>query len=142
MADVEWSRKAFITGQAASGGAGNVAKTRVIDMAGFESVMFLAVASATNASNRLAFRSGTASASGGLSDATGDVEHVTTGAMYLDVFRPTKRYVQGRYSASGATSPHVGIIGIAYGARSVPTTQPAETTGTRLYSPGSGTASG
>ncbi len=142
MAYKELSRNAYITGQSASGGAGNVAKTPVIDMAGFESVCFIAVATATNTSNRLAMRSGTASASGGLSDTTGDVEHTVTGAMYLDHFRPTKRYVQGRFSASGATSPHVGLIAIAYGARAVPTTQPVETTGVRIYSAGSGTASG
>ena len=141
MSDKEISRQAYITGVAASGAAGNV-KTPVIDMAGFESIAFMAVASATNSSNRLAFRMSTASASGGMSDATGQVSHTTTGVLVLDVYRPTKRYVQGRYSASGATSPAVGLIGIAYGARSLPTTQPAETAVTRLYSPGSGTASG
>ncbi len=138
----ELSRNVYITGQSASGGAGNVAKTPVLDMNGFESVCFIAVATATNTSNRLAMRSGTASASGNLSDATGDVEHTVTGALYLDHFRPTKRYVQGRFSASGATSPHVGLVALMYGARSAPTTQPAETTGVRIYSAGSGTASG
>jgi hypothetical protein len=141
MADKEWSRRSVITGVASSGITGNV-KTPVFDTFGFESIMFLAVASATNASNRLAFRMSTASASGGMSDATGEVSHTTTGVLVLDVRRPTKRYVQGRYSASGATSPAAGLIGIMYGARSQPTTQPAETKVTRLYSPGSGTASG
>jgi hypothetical protein len=135
------SEGSFITGVASSGVTGNV-KTPVFDTYGFESIMFMAVASATNSSNRLAFRMSTASASGGMSDATGQVSHTSTGVLVLDVHRPTKRYVQGRYSASGATSPAVGLIGVMYGARSQPTTQPAETTVTRLYSPGSGTASG
>lgn len=141
MSDKEISRQAYITGVASSGITGNV-KTPVFDMAGFESIAFMAVASATNSSNRLAFRMSTASASGGMTDATGQVSHTATGVLVLDVYRPTKRYIQGRYSASGATSPAVGLIGIAYGARSLPTTQPAETVVTRLYSPGSGTASG
>ena len=141
MAHKELSRRAYITGVASSGITGLV-KTPVFDLAGFESIMFMAVASATNSSNRLAFRMSTASASGGMSDATGQVSHTATGVLVLDVQRPTKRYVQGRYSASGATSPAVGLIGVAYGARSQPTTQPTETVVTRLYSPGSGTASG
>ena len=141
MADKEWSRRGLIQGVAASGGAANV-KTPVFDMLNFESIMFLAVASATNSSNRLAFRMSTASATGGMTDATGQVAHTVTGTLVLDVYRPTKRFVQGRYSASGATSPAVGVIGIQYGARSQPTTQPAATLVTRLYSPGSGTASG
>ncbi len=141
MPDKEWSRRSVITGVASSGITGNV-KTPVFDMNGFESIMFVAVASATNSSNILAFRMSTASASGGMSDATGKVQHTSTGALVLDVRKPTKRYVQGRYSASGATSPAVGLIGLMYGARSLPTTQPAETTVTRLYSPGSGTATG
>ena len=140
MAD-RLSERSYITGVAASGGTANV-KTPVFDMKGFESIMFMAVASATNSSNRLAFRMSTASSSGGMSDATGQVAHTTTGVLVLDVQRPIKRYVQGRYAASGATSPAVGVIGVAYGARAMPTTQPAETLVTRLYSPGSGTASG
>ena len=142
MAEKELSRRAEISGQAVSGGAAVMAKTPVIDMANFESVMFAAVASATNSSNRLAFRMSTASASGGMSDATGEVSHTATGVLVLDVYRPIKRFVQGRYTASGATSPHVGLVGIAYGAKSMPTTQPTGTIVTRLYSPGSGTASG
>ena len=141
MSDKEWSRRSMIYGQAASGAAGNV-KTPVIDMALFESVVFMAIASATNSSNHLGFRMSTASASGGMSDATGETSGISTGVHVLDVYRPTKRYVQGRYSASGATSPAVGLIGVAYGARVMPTTQPTGTNVKRLYSPGSGTATG
>ena len=141
MADKELSRRGLIQGAASSGITGLV-KTPVFDMSGFESIMFMAVASATNSSNRLAMRMSTASASGGMTDATGQVSHTVTGVLVLDVYRPTKRFVQGRYTASGATSPAVGIVGVAYGARSEPTTQPAATLVTRLYSPGSGTASG
>ena len=92
MAD-RMSERSYITGTAASGGTANV-KTPVFDTAGFESIMFMAVASATNSSNRLAFRMSTASSSGGMSDATGEVSHTTTGVMVLDIHRPIKRYVR------------------------------------------------
>lgn len=140
MADL-FSERGTIAGVAASGAAGNV-KTPVFDMLNYEGISFLAVASATNSSNRLAFRMSTASASGGMSDATGQVAHTVSGALVLDVHRPTKRYVQGRYSASGATGAAVAVIGVQWGARSLPATQPAATLVTSLYSPGSGTASG
>ncbi len=134
------SERTMISGTAASGITGNV-KTPVYDMSVCDSVMFIAIASASNSSNHLAFRMGTASASGGLSDATGHVAQTTSGACVLDVYRPPKQFVQGRYSASGATGAAVAIVGIQYGPRALPTTQPAATLVTRLYSPGSGTAS-
>ena len=141
MPDKEWSRRGLWQGVASSGITGLV-KTPVFDMKGFESILFGAIASATNASNRLAFRMSTASASGGMTDATGQVAHTVTGMLILDVFRPIKQFVQGRYTASGATSPAVAVFGVQYGARAMPTTQPSGTLVTRLYSPGSGTASG
>lgn len=141
MSDKEWSRRSMIYGVASSGITGNV-KTPVIDMAGFESVLFAVVASATNSSNHLALRMSTASASGGMSDASGETSGISTGVQVLDVYRPTKRFVQGRYSSSGATSPAVGLIAFAYGARAMPSTQPTGTNVKRMYSPGSGTATG
>ncbi len=141
MSDKEWSRRSMIFGVAATGITGNV-KTPVIDMAGFESVIGMVAASSTNSSNHLALRMSTASASGGMSDATGETSGIATGVQVLDVYRPTKRYVQFRYSSSGATSPQVGLIAMAYGARAMPTTQPTGTNAKRLYSPGSGTATG
>lgn len=131
----------MIYGQASSGITGNV-KTPVIDLNGFESVIGMVIASATNSSNHLSYRMSTASASGGMSDATGDSSQTSTGVQVLDIYRPIKRFGQFRYSASGATSPAVGLIAMAYGARAMPTTQPTGTSVKRLYSPGSGTASG
>jgi hypothetical protein len=141
MPDKEWSQRSEIYPVAASGITGNV-KSPVIDMAGAESVMAIAAASATNASNRLAMRMSTASASGGMSDATGETSGISSGGLVLDVYRPPKRFVQFRYSASGATGAAVGLAVIKYGLRSLPSTQPTPTTVKREYAPGSGTASG
>ncbi len=144
MPDKEWSRRSEIYGRAASG-ATTIIKTPVIDMGGSapaESVLFVAGATVTSTAQWLAFRMSTASASGGMSEATGHVDHTTTGALYLDVNRPTKRFVQGFMTASGASSPARFIVGIKYGLRSEPSSHPSITAGTRLYSPGSGTATG
>lgn len=141
MSDKEWSRRSEIVGQAASG-ATTILKTPVIDMVAAESVLFMSGATVTSTAQWLKMRMSTASASGGMSDATGRVDHTTTGLLFLDVYRPIKRFVQGVFTASGASSPARFIVGMKYGLRSQPATQPAGTTGLRLYSPGSGTATG
>jgi len=140
MAD-RLSERSIIAGAASSGVTGNV-KTPVYDMSQGNSILFIAVASASNSSNRLAMRMGTASASAGLSDATGQIAHTVSGVLVYDAYKPTKRFVQGRYSASGATGAAVAIVGIQYGLRQTPSTHPAATLVGRFYSAGSGTASG
>ena len=141
MPDKGWSRRSEIYGQAASGTT-SVLKTPVIDMLGAEGILFMAGATVTSTAQSLRFRMSTASASGGMSEATGDTSHTATGVLYLDVHRPSKRFVQGLFTASGASSPARFVTAIKYGLRSEPSTQPAGTTGKRLYSPGSGTATG
>ena len=121
-------------------GTTNQIKTPVLDMdedGGFTNVMFFAAASVTATGQYLGFRMGTASASAGLETATGDVTH-TLANLYLDVHKPRFRYVQGLFTAASASSPHRAIGAIRYGARSVPTTQPAAMTGAQLYSPSTG----
>jgi hypothetical protein len=75
-----------------------------------------------------------------MSDATGDVLLSQTG-LYLDVYRPAKRYVRG-VSISTASGKSRVLTTIQYNPRVTPTTHNASTTGLRLYSPGSGTATG
>ena len=137
----ELSLSAELYGQAGSG-ATTILKTPVIDMVDAESVLFLGAATVTSTAQWLKFRMSTASASGGMSDATGQVDHTATGLLYLDVHRPIKRFVQGIFTASGASSPARFVGAVKYGMRSQPSTQPAGTTGLRVYSPGSGTATG
>lgn len=141
MPDKEWSRRSEIYGQASSGTTSPL-KTPVIDMSGAESVLFIAGATVTSTANVLKFRMSTASASGTMSESTGHVDHTATGALFLDVHKPIKQFVQGLFTASGASSPARFIVGIKYGLRNEPSTQPTGTVGSRLYSPGSGTATG
>lgn len=114
----------------------------IIDMAsngGFENVMFIAHQSASQADAQLIAQVGTASDS--LSDATGNVLG-TKSTLYLDMKRPIHRFVRGVLEAGSATIAYETLTAIAYGARKLPTTQPASTTGLAVASPGSGTASG
>ena len=143
MADKEWSVRSRINGYAASGTTSPL-ETSVLDMNGFDSVMFVGLASVTNTGQYLSFQMGTASTTGAanFSEATGNVEQTVTGAIVMDVFEPTKRFVQGRFTASGASAPARGLLAIRYGARSLPTTQDAGSLVGRFYSPGSGTATG
>ena len=139
--DSQWSLRSRIEVTVATGTTGNL-NGDIIDMAsngGFESLLVVAGASVTSTAQHLKLQVGTASDS--LSDATGDIQHTVQG-LYLDVYRPILRFARGVFTASGASSPGRAIVSIAYGARSQPTTQPAGTTGIRLYSPGTGTATG
>lgn len=138
----ELSRNAVIDMYTASG-ATTPLETTVLDMNGFESVIFLGLSSVTNTGNQLAVLNGTASTTGAgnFSEVFSPVgASAVTSGIYADVYRPTKRFIQGNWEASGASAPARALVAIRYGARSVPTTQPAGTTGVRMYSPGSGTA--
>jgi hypothetical protein len=114
----------------------------IIDMAsngGFESLMGIAYLSASGADAQLICQTGSASDS--LSDTTGNVMGTKT-ALYLDVYRPIKRFNRFVLEPGSATIAAETLVTLAYGARKLPTTQPASTTGLAVYSPGSGTASG
>lgn len=144
MADKEWGRHARINAYPASGTT-SPQETSVLDMLGFESVMLIALTTVTSTAQQLSFQTGTASTTGAgnFSEVVGDTSHTATGGLGLDMYRPTKRFVQGRMTASGASAPARGIVAIRYGARSMAVTQ--DTSGlvmTQLYSPGSGTATG
>ena len=115
----------------------------IIDCAsvGFpEGILFTAfVGGATNTTSLLKVQTGTAS--GALSDTTGDVP-ATLGTLYLDHHRPQKRFVKGVLTAGGATGAGRVLNTITYGHRRQPTTYDASATGLRVASPGSGTATG
>jgi hypothetical protein len=141
MPDKEWSRHSLINAYTQLGTTSPV-ETSVLDMNGFESVLFVVAATVTSTGNQLVVKGGTATATGaGFSEVFSPVgaSHVVD-TLYADVYRPTKRFIQGSFESSAASSPTVSITAIRYGGRSLPTTQEAETTGVRMYSPGSGTA--
>lgn len=144
MPDLQWSRRSRINGYVESSGTSTPLETSVLDMNGFESVMFIGVSSITSTGKSVAVAAGTASTTGAgnFSDLQGAATAFTSGAAFTDVYRPTKRYVQGRFQTTAATAAARALVAIRYGADSLPTTQDAATTGIQLYAPTSGTSTG
>ena len=141
MEDKELSRRGSFSGVGTTGTSAAL-NGDIIDMAsngGFESILFIGHQSVSQADAALVMQQGTAS--GSLSDATGDVPGLLT-TLYLDAYRPTQRFVRGVFRPGSATCAFRSLITIPYGARSLPTTHPASSTGLRVYSPGTGTATG
>ncbi len=121
MADKDWSRRGSFSGVGTTATSA-VLNGDIIDMAGnggFESVLFIGNQAASQADSVLAMQQGTAS--GALSDATGDVAGTLT-TLYLDVFKPTMRFVRGIFRAGSATIAYRTLVTIPYGARSQATT--------------------
>ena len=114
----------------------------IIDMAsgGWTGVLILGHQNATQADAQLICQVGTAS--GSLSDTTGVVNGAAGRNLYLDINKPVARFVRGVWEAGSATIVYRSITTIPYKGRRGPSTQPAGTTGLRLYSPNTGTASG
>lgn len=115
-------------------------QTTVYDMTGFESITLLAGRQTTDAdtSSKLFFQTGTASDS--LGDVTGQQSIALTN-IYLEMVRPGKRFVQGNFKTTASGVDTQQLIALLSGAKNLPTTQPASTTGKILYSPTSGNAS-
>ena len=123
-----------------TGTSGNL-KGQVIDTKDIEGVIILGFTPTTNASTWIKIRMATDSATGNMSDATGEVL-ATLRTLYLDVHRPAKRFVQGVFKGATTTGSYRTLTTITYGHRNLPTTYDASATGLRVYSPGSGTATG
>jgi len=138
MANRMFSEEAVITADFSTGTT--VAQNgTIVDTDGFERVIGIGVATVTSTAQWLKWQQGTATAA--VSDTTGRVDN-TVGCMYLDIDRPTMRYGRFVLTSSGASSPIRGVVTIRYRARNQPTTNDAGTTGLRLNSPGTGTATG
>lgn len=142
MADKEWSRRSAINMYGASGTTVPL-QTTVLDMLGYESVLFIGHSSVTSTGNDIRVLNGTASTTG-----AGNFSEVflpagssgiSTGAQYVDVHRPRKRFIQA-WMETTATGTQKGLVAIRYGARAQPTTHDAVTRGVQAYSPASGTS--
>ena len=142
MAFNELSRMSNIT-QTGTTATSAALSGNIVDMSNYESVMFIGTAAASNASAWVKMQMGTATDA--MSDATGEAFEGAGSKtnMYLDVQRPTKRYVRGVFKGASTTVLYRTMQTIQYNAKVQPTTHSdTSTTGTRLYSPGSGTATG
>ena len=146
MSDRNWEARSQISGVGTTGTSAAL-NGDIIDFAsngGFHSAMGIGVQSAsvtigTGPGPLLLFQEGTAS--GSLSDATGDVLGAKT-TLYLNVDHPPKRFGRFVFRNGTATGAFRTLVTQVYEARKVPTTHPASTTGTAIYTPGTGTATG
>lgn len=143
MADRNWSERGqfHVVGTTGTSAA---LTTPIIDLAadgGFESILFIGHQSASGSASNAGLKVQVGTATASLTDTTGDVLGNKT-TLYLDVFRPVARYVRGSLGAGTATVAYRTLTAIPYGARKLPTTHPASTTGVAVYSPGTGTATG
>lgn len=146
MGDQNWSKRGSFSAVGTTGTSAAL-NGDIIDFAsngGFESALGLGFQSATitpgttSPGPLLKWQQGTASNS--LSDATGDTLGKTN--LYLDVYRPTYRFGRFVFLNGSATVAFRSLQTIVYGARVLPTTHPASSTGLAVYSPGTGTATG
>lgn len=118
-----------------AGGAGTASATptkgTVLDMAGFESVMFIAemgnvlttsvvslraAQGTTNDTAEMDLLTGSSGGTAGASDMDDKI-------IILDVVRPTERYVEVQLFHVTADAPFDSIVAIQYGARNMPVTQ-------------------
>lgn len=118
-------------------GAGSASATpskgTIIDMAGYDSVMFIALmgnvldtsavalkaaGAATNSTGAMALLTGSAA---GTASATSFDDKL----VILDVVRPPYRYIEAQLFHVTADAPFDGIVAVQYNARDVPVTQGA-----------------
>ncbi len=104
----------------------------VLDMSGFEGVLFVARFATDNTSTMkgLHVQAGASSDGSDAIDVTGsEVTCTSTAAavVVLDVYKPTKRYVEAVLETSASTDQNT-ITAVQYGARVLPVTQGNEVT--------------
>lgn len=119
--------------------------TSVLDMAGFDGVIFIALlGTVTDASVvTLTAKENTASSTSSptptsvTGGATADITAATDSNHYLvvDVIRPSKRYVYAALTRTTQNAVIDGVIAIQYRSRTVPVSQPAALVGSALSSP-------
>ncbi len=113
----------------------------ILDMNNYEGVLFVGYMESTNTSNQLTARGGSATAalSEFMGPQSGEASGIQTN-LYLDVFRPKFRYIEGHLNCSDAAGNAV-LTAIRYGPRYQPATQDTATwNGKALATPNTGTA--
>lgn len=130
--------------------AGTTVQTSsAIDMQGYEGVLLIA-ALGTLTDTQVTALKAQQSDDDGSSDAYGDLEGTLVGPMandddnqllVLDVYRPAKRYLKAVVNRATANAVIDGVIAIRYGARELPTDQPASVAFSEAHvTPDEGTA--
>lgn len=103
----------------------------ILDMKGFQGVVFIAKLGDVAAGSvlTLAAQQNSANSETGMATLEGSVTHTATSTdaddnlLILDVVRPNERYVRAALTSATADAAKSGILAIQYGAKEVPITQ-------------------
>lgn len=126
----------------AAAGFGDTLSSDILDMTGFEGVMFIASFgdNAATATIALSAQQDTDSAGGTMATLSGTAVNYTCAAadadndlLVLDVYKPTERYVRAQITRGVANSVVNDIVAIQYGAMKTPITQGATVLDSELY---------
>ena len=136
---------AVITRGATTAGSSTAANsTSPVDMSGYDGVLFISSFGTANAGNYLKAQMAATTASTNMEDLTGTALGVGSSdeQVWLDIYRPTKRYVRCQAVRAGAATTMSPIWAIRYGARNAPTSMNTAGTiyGEAHSSPSTGTA--
>ncbi len=128
---------------AGAASAGTDVTGSAIDTTGWDGVLLFCTIATPNAGNYLKAQQDTASGMGAAADLTGS-KVVATGAaqtVWLDIYRPTKRYIRGVVVRAGAATATGDMFAIQYKGRVKPQTNITTDviTGNLLISPAEGT---
>lgn len=112
-------------------GFGDILSSDILDMTGYEGVMFIADLGdqAATAVATLTAQQDTDAAGGTMATLTGSVAHTFAAAdgdddlLVLDVYKPTERYIRAQLQRATANITVKSIIAIQYGAMKTPVTQ-------------------
>lgn len=133
----------IVLAKAAQTAATDAVESDIIDMAGFEGVLFLTRFATANAGNYIKAQQDSDSAGGSMADLEGTkvASGTSDEAVYLDINRPLKRYL--RLHVTRTESSALGEIwAILYGPKKAPQTHAVAgtLTGEAHVSPAEGTA--
>lgn len=128
---------------AVSAGTGDTQSGSIIDMQGFDGVIFVAQLGTVTSGGvaTLGVQSNTANSTSGMATLTAPVATAYTdvggansnGVIIADCYRPQKRYLRPQLTRATANIVINNIYAIQYTARTEPVTQPTNVLGTQLY---------
>lgn len=100
----------------AAGSAGTEVISSVVDMAGYEGVMFFTTIATANAGNFLKAQQDAAVGMGGAADILGSkvVAAANASVVWLDIYKPTERYVTANIIRAGANTATGDMYAIQY----------------------------
>ena len=129
---------------AAASAAGTTAvNSEVVDMAGYEGVMFVTAIATANAGNHIKLQQGDEADGSDAADLEGSKQVATANGqtVWIDIYRPTKRYVRA-VAARGVSTALGEIYAFQYEGRKQPASNNVtdEIIGELLVSPEEGTA--